>query len=237
MKIITVVLLAMVIIASGITVGCEELVGSGDLQTKEYTFSDFTKVDIGSAYKFEISRSDSYSIVITADDNVMEHVRVTKSGDTLKIDLSTIGPLISATLEAIVTMPRLRGLEVSGASRGTISGFSSSEDLDIEVSGASRVEGDITAGNTNFDVSGASTLELEGKVGDMNAEVSGASHLNLEDYLVNNADVALSGASKGTVNVSGILDANLSGASNLRYIGTPSMGDIDISGASSLKKK
>ena len=237
MKIIIVVLLGIVIITSGVMTGCKDLVGSGNLETKEYTFSDFTKVDIGTSCEFDITQSDSYSISITADDNVMQHVRVTKSGDTLKIDLGTFARPISATLEATVTMPRLYDLEASGACHGTISGFNSSEDLNIEVSGASKVEGDITASNTNFDISGASTLELEGTAGDMEAEVSGASHLNLDKFTVNNADVTLSGASNGTVNVNEILDANLSGASHLRYIGVPRMGDINTSGASSLNKK
>ena len=112
----------------------------------------------------------------------MQHVRVTKSGDTLRIDLGTFARPISAMLEATITMPELYDLEVSGACHGTISGFNSSEDLNIEVSGASKVEGDITAGNTNFDISGASTLELEGTAGDMDAEVSGASRLNLDNF-------------------------------------------------------
>ncbi|MFW9835500.1 MAG: head GIN domain-containing protein [Candidatus Thorarchaeota archaeon] len=237
MKILIVVLLGMVIIVSGIMIGCDELVGSGNLETKEYTFNDFTKVEIGSAFKFDISQSDSYGISITADDNVMEDVRVTKSGDTLKIDVRTTGPLRSVTLEATVTMPKLHDLEVSGASRGTISGFESNEDFNIDVSGASKVSGDITAGNTYFDVSGASTLELEGTAGDMEADVSGASHFYLEDFSVNDADVNMSGASSGTVNVNEILDVDLSGASNLKYVGTPRMGDINTSGASSLSKK
>jgi hypothetical protein len=237
LKIIIVVILGIIIITSGVMIGCKDLIGSGTLETKEYTFSDFTKVDISSAYEFEISQSDSYGISITADDNVMEHSSVTKSGDTLKIGIGIVGPLRSATLEATVTMPRLHGLDVSGASHGTICGFNSSEDLNIEVSGASKVEGDIAAGNTNFDISGASTLELEGAAGDMDAKVSGASYLNLDEFLVNNADVTLSGASSGTVNVKEILDVDLSGASHLRYIGVPRMGDIDTSGASSLSKE
>ena len=237
MKTMILVLLVMLIITSGVIVGCDELVGSGNLETKEYSFSDFTNVEIGGAYEFDITQSDSYSISITADDNVMEHVRVTKSGDTLKIDLGSVGPIISITLEATVTMPRLYDLEVSGASKGTISGFESNEDLNIDVSGASKVNGDITAGNTKFDVSGASTLELEGTARDMEADVSGASHLYLEDFSVIDADVTMSGASSGTVNVNEILDVDLSGASKLKYVGTPRMGDINTSGASSLEKK
>ena len=228
------------------------LVGSGNLETEAYAFSDFTEVEIDSAFEFEIEQSSSYSINVTADDNVMEYVQVSKDGQTLKIGLRTgirIGSatlnigfgtfpfLESVTLKASVTIPQLSGLTASGASRGTISDFSSNGDLDITVSGASRVTGDLVAGNVDFDISGASTIELEGSASNMVADVSGASSFHLDDFTVNNAAINFSGASSGTVNLNGRLDADLSGASRLWYIGEPTMGTIDTSGASTLSKK
>jgi len=213
------------------------LVGSGNLETEEYAFTNFTKVEIGSAFEFEVNQSDSYSINVTADDNVMDYVRVSQVGQTLKIRLGRVTWLGPVTLRASVTLPQLHGLTASGASRGTVSGFTSTEDLDITVSGASRLTGDITAGNVEFDISGASTIQLEGSADDMAADVSGASSFNLGDFTVNNADVDFSGASSGTVNLDGTLDADLSGASRLWYIGEPTMGTIDTSGASTVSKK
>jgi hypothetical protein len=213
------------------------LMGSGNLETETYAFTDFNKVEISSAFEFDIEQSSSYSIEITVDDNIMEYVRVSQDGQTLKIGLrpaTWIGP---ATLKASLTMPELSGLDISGASRGTVSNFSSTEDLDIMVSGASRVTGDIVAGNVDFDISGASTVQLEGSANDMVADVSGASSLHLDDFTVNNADVDFSGASSGTVNLDGRLDADVSGASRLWYIGEPTMGTIDTSGASTVSKK
>jgi hypothetical protein len=213
------------------------LIGSGNLETEEYAFTNFTKVEIGSAFEFEIKQSSSYSINVTADDNVIDYVQVYKDGQTLKIRLGGIPSLRLVTLRASVTIPQLHGLIISGASRGTVYDFNSTEDLDITVSGASRVTGDITAGNVEFNISGASTIQLEGSANDMIANVSGASRLNLDAFIVNNGDVDFSGASSGTVNLNGRLDANLSGASRLWYIGEPTMGDINTSGASTISKK
>jgi len=174
---------------------------------------------------------------VTADDNIMEYVQVSQDGQTLKIGLRTGTWLGPVTLRASVTMPQLSDLDVSGASRGTVSGFSSTEDLAITVSGASRVTGDIVAGNVEFDIGGASTIQLEGYANDMIADVSGASSLKLDDFTINNADVDFSGASSGTINLNGRLDADLSGASKLWYIGEPTMGTIDTSGVSSISQK
>jgi hypothetical protein len=213
------------------------LIGSGNLETEDYAFTNFTRVEISSAFQFEIQQSSSYNVSVTADDNVMDYVRVSQDGQTLKIKLGTVTWFGPATLRASVTMPQLRGLSVSGASRGDIYDFSSTEDVDITVSGASRVNGDITAGNIEFEISGASTVQLEGSANDIVAGVSGASRFNLGGFTVTNADVDFSGASSGTINLTGRLDADLSGASRLSYIGEPTMGDINTSGASTLSKK
>jgi Putative auto-transporter adhesin, head GIN domain len=213
------------------------LIGSGNLETKEYAFADFTRIEISSAFEFEIRQSSSYSINVTADDNIIDHVQVSQDGQTLRIRLATVPSLRLVTLRASVAIPQLRGLAASGASRGTVSDFISTAGLNITVSGASRVTGDITSGDIEFDVSGASTVQLEGSAGDMIATVSGASRFNLGDFVVYNADVNISGASTGTVNLHGTLNANVSGASTLLYIGEPVMGVINVSGASTLTRK
>ena len=236
-KVISVVWIT-VLFALMLLVGCGGvLTGSGNLKTEDYTFSDFTSVEISSAFEFEITQSDSYGVSITADDNVIEKVQVIKEGDTLKIGLKSIPALGALTLKAAVSMPQLHELLVSGASRGTIKDFSSTENFNLNVSGASKVTGDITAGDVDCEVSGASTVQLEGSANEMVADVSGASRINLGGFAVSNASIIISGAGMGMVNVGGKLDANLSGASKLQYVGEPTMGNINTSGASSLSKK
>ena len=257
-KKVIVALLLAVLLTSGLLMGCIGGVvkGSGNLATEEFNFSDFTRVEVGSAFEVEIARSDSYSVSITADDNLFDYILVSKQGTTLKIRLKTAS-YISTTTRAKITMPQIRGLNLSGATRGTVSGFSSTENVDIEVSGASsldlmdisagyvkfdisgasKVTGDLTAGDADFDVSGASTVQLEGSASDIVANVSGASRVKLAAFPVGNANVTLSGASTGTVNLEGRLDADLSGASKLEYMGEPTMGTINTSGASTLSKK
>ena len=48
----------------------------------------------------------------------------------------------TATLEADITMPHLTGLDLSSASKVTMAGFESAENLDVSMSGASQLTGD-----------------------------------------------------------------------------------------------
>jgi hypothetical protein len=250
--------LAVVLLLSGLLVGCGGVVkGSGNLDTQTFDFTGFTRVDVGNDFEVKVVQSDSYSITIIADDNLFEYIQVSKEGGTLKIGLKPFTNSWSSTLRAEITMPQLRGLDLSGATRGTVSGFSSVENLDIDVSGASsldmigmsagdvtfdisgasEVTGDIAAGDANFKVSGASIVQLQGSANDIVIDASGASRAELAALSVGNADVELSGASDGVVNINGKLDVDLSGASELSFIGEPAMGTIDISGASTISRK
>jgi len=247
--------LAGVLMLSGVLTGCADMLqGSGKLETRQMDFSDFNKLDVSYAFEVEVTRGDSYHVAIAADDNLFDHLQVNKSGSTLKIGLKPLLNLRRTTLRAEVTMPELAGIELSGASQGTVTGFGSTADLDVETSGASSIEladisagdvdvkasgasritGDLKAGDVRFNVSGASTVQFEGSGGNIDADVSGASHLKLAVFPVNDADVSFSGASDGTINASGKLDVDLSGASKLVYLGEPRMGSMNISGGSKL---
>jgi len=234
------------------------VIGSGKLDTRDMDFNDFTVVDVGYAFEVDITQSSSYSVSITMDDNLFDYLQASKTGERLIIRLKAGYSYRSVTSRAKITMPDLHELGLSGATRCTAEGFSSSHrfiaalsgasslsmvdmsagDTEIEVSGASRVTGGVTvSGDVQFDVSGASTVELDGAANDLVAEVSGASNLELSDFPVDNADVGLSGASRATVNLDGRLDADVSGASHLLYVGAPTMGNIDTSGGSTIGKK
>jgi hypothetical protein len=163
---------------------------------------------------------------------------VTKDGDWLRINLEPGFSLRGHnTLRATITLPELTGLNVSGASHATITGFKSANEIVAEVSGASSLKGDLESGNGRFVVSGASSLDLDGKGRDVKLRVTGASKADLSRFSAADVDVDLSGASHVTVNAEGRLDASASGASKLYYVGSPTMGRINTSGASTIERK
>ncbi|MFA5450536.1 MAG: DUF2807 domain-containing protein [Dehalococcoidales bacterium] len=231
--------------------------GSGILKTETYDLSDFEEVQIGGAFGYQISYSDSHSVSITVDDNLFEYVDIYRKQKKLIIKLKPVSIQGNITLEASIQLPQLARLNVSGATGGTISGFSSDEIIVLEVSGASevildeivthscqftvsgasRVTGSLTAEDADFDVSGVSRIELEGECSDLDAQVSDASTLDAATFLTGDTTIIIDGASNAIINSNGILDATLSGASRLEYMGEPSLRNINVSGASTLKKR
>ena len=211
--------------------------GSGNLVTREMDFSGFKRLDISSAFVVDVTRSDTYSVVITVDDNLVDHLDVSMRGDTLYVGMDNISLLGQVTLRAKITMPTLEGLQTSGASKVTATGFRSSARFDLDVSGASSFDGEIDSGDVHMRVSGASSVTLDGSGGNADIGVSGASRARLEGFALQDVDVEASGASSATVNVAGRLNAAASGASTILYVGNPQLGRIEQSGASSVKPK
>jgi len=250
---VTASLLAVFTGCGGVT---QAIIGSGNLITQEMDSTDFTKLEIGHVFQAKVTRADSFFISITADDNLLEYVVVRKSGNTLRIYLKGGYAYISTTKMVEITMPKLDKLSLSGASQGEVSGFRSSDRLEFEVSGASSLNiDDLKAGDTDFEisggshvsggieisegsfnVSGASSIDLEGYAGDASVEASGASRVNLANFSVSNATVRISGASVVTVNTSGTIDGNVSGASRLTYLGNPAL-TIEMSGDSTVDNR
>lgn len=219
-------------------VGCAVTVtGSGNLVTENYDFGGFTKVEAHNGFQVDLTRSSTFSVEITADDNIWEYLEVTNSGDTLRIRLKPPRIYLSVDLRAKITMPDLYKIDLSGGSQASITGFSLSHDLSINLSGGSGVAGDITAADADFDLSGGSHVDLEGTADDLDVNGSGGSQLDLENFPVDNANIKLSGGGSATVNVDGTLNVNLSGGSHVTYIDNPTLGDIDLSGGSEVNRK
>jgi hypothetical protein len=219
--------------------GGTPVAGSGNVVTEEFGLSGFDKVEVSSAFDVEIQQGDAFSVVVRVDDNVQPYLDVVKQGSTLRIGLRplSLGGVTIATLEAEVTLPSLAGLELSGASAVSVTGFESTEALFVEASGASSLGGDIAAGGVRVNVSGASQVKLSGSGEDLVMDVSGGSSVDLGDFPVTDANAEVSGASSATVNVTGTLDAEASGAARLIYLGSPTLGRVESSGGGTIEPR
>lgn len=210
----------------------------GNLKTETLEFSDFSAIEAGSAFQVSITQSDTYSVKISAGENIYDRIQVTQDGQTLKIDVNPGVFFGTFDAKAEITMPNLNSLEISGASHGTVDGFNSSGQFVAKVSGASFLElTNFMVGDVDFELSGASHLTSSGAGSNLTSVVTGGSNLDLTNFQVTNANVDLSGGSHATVKLNGRLDVQASGASSLDYFGEPTLGTINTSGASSINKR
>jgi hypothetical protein len=231
------------------------------MSTREYNLKDYSRIQVKFPVDVEIVRAEAYSVHAEGNDTQLDNLKITQEGDRLimsyKVNLKSVLAAPFSRMHARISMPDLREFNLAGAAHGMVRGFTSSTDfglfvsgasqLDIsdmevgnmtwDLSGASRIHGDIKASTFDLKVSGASRIDLRGSAQDIELDVAGASHIELDDFPVKNAKVRLVGASHAAMNLAGKLDVRLEGASRLEYEGQPTMGDVQVTGASTLKQR
>lgn len=212
------------------------ITGSGTIIPLDYEFSDFTELDIQGAYRVTVTPADQYSVKVRSDDNIVQYLDVTKDSSVLRLGLAGASSFSNLNLFAEISMPDLKSIHLGGISKTEVRGFELDHTLRLTVVGASRLEGSVSAQRVTASLSGIGAISLEGRCGDLSAQVSEVSTLDLAEFVCEDVDVDLSGASQATVHLTGTLNSQLSGASVLRYLGSPLMGDISTSGASRIER-
>ena len=212
------------------------LTGSGTLVTETHSAEDFDALAVESAYDVTARSGKEYAVEVTADDNVMEYVSVQQNGSQLKLGLSQPLRLQGVTLRAEITVPTLRSVDVGGASQVRINGIECSE-LELDLSGASQIQGQLFASDLHVDLSGASKVQLSGQCDHLAVDASGASSANLEELVSESSSIDASGASQVHIHTRGELIADVSGASKLTHNQEAEIGRVETSGASSMSQR
>ncbi len=213
------------------------LIGAAHAQEDRRTFDlkGFDKLSVGSAFKANVSKSSSFKVVATGEQQDLDDREAKVSGGTLVIKYkNNRNRRKGVTLD--IEMPSLAGVDLSGAASMKAAGFDGGNDLKLDVSGAAKLALEIKAGDVSFDLSGASSTTLNGSARSLKGDISGASSLKARDFPVKEAEVDASGASSATVHPSSKLLADASGASSIRYAGGAKDIRVSTSGGSSVSK-
>ncbi len=225
--------------------------------------SSFTAISVSSAIDLYLTQSNKNEVAVSANnDEIRDHIVTEVVGGTLIIRLGDKGTWFSwkkwgnYKTKAYVSIKDIDALTASGASNVHLVNTIESPKMRIKLSGASDFRGNIKAGvllyqltgasdykgevnatSIDIDGSGASNIELTGTVDDLAVEVSGASDAKLYNLTAKGAILHASGASHVNANVTEILRASSSGASDINYRGNPNVKESTSSGASNIRRR
>lgn len=212
----------------------ESVTGSGHLTSRQLNLSGVTGLAVEAGFIVRVRIGETPQATIWMDDNLADLVDATVTDSRFRLGLKPDVNVRNATLTADVTVRDLDQLAASGTSQVTLAPELTGDALGLEASGASHITGRLRIETMVAAVSGASTLALSGSVGRLTLHATGTSELRLLELAVRDLDAVLSGAGCATVAVGATLAAQTSGASALRYSGTPRITREQISGASSI---
>lgn len=210
---------------------------SNDTTTKSFEFSEYSKLDVASDFKVNVTLSSSEeSITVKANSNLMDYVTIYKEGSTLFLRLKKNtwfkGKMI---LDVAISTAMITDFAASSDAMITLDTPLTSDTVRIDCKGDAIFKGTVTANNLSINGKSDAKITLSGAANTMMMYLKSDSEFINKEFAVQNLTVSLSGDSKATLTVTAMLDATASGDSELRYAGNPSKVRQSSRGDSEIK--
>lgn len=237
-KTISITLAIIAILAVGCVKASKAVTPSKKTVTITKNFSSFTKIEASSIINIVYKQDQKYSVTIHIPENLVDNFIARQDNNTIKFSLKNAGNIGNANITVSIASPRLKEVELSGASSFTSSSISMASDkIEFDLSGASSLSiNNLKAQQVEFDLSGASTASVNEIIAAKSEfDFSGATHGKFKSILTENFNLDLSGAS--TFNVSDAkvrnrTNVDISGTSSAKLNGITDKLDVETSGCS-----
>lgn len=181
------------------------------LARAEQTFDleDFKAIEIGGAYELDVVVGEDYSVRLSGPAEDMERVEARVEGDALLLNLKKRKRSDKRhnreSVRAVITMPALERLTVSGVVEGDIRG--------------------VNADAFRLDLSGVGEVKLAGRCNMLTAHVSGVGELDAQGLACRKANIRVSGVGEASAYASEEASAEVSGMGEINIYGSPKRVD------------
>ncbi len=230
----------LVLLCSAILIlfsSCNYTTGSGNIVTEKRTVGQFTALAVSNGFEVEVKIGPVQEVTVEADDNLIKHIRIEVSGNTLKIRTEDLNNLSNAHLKVFITTPELKSITASSAADvkvlDLVKGVGT---LSFDASSGAEIEAEVDAPEVNAGSSSGSTVRLSGKTKNYKAEASSGASIKTNDLLAENTDISVSSGASADVYASVSLVAGASSGGDINYHGAASVKQSTSSGGSVNKK-
>ena len=179
---------------------------------------NFSRIEVSGIIRLTVEERTDNIIEIRANENVMPYVKLSVSDGVFSARIQDNVRFVKDPVVE-VSIPnngKVSAVRLSGASKLNIEPHLSAQDFKARVSGASRLNFDLTASSCKIDVSGASNVRFGFEGGTLEVSTSGAS------------------STKGHVSALKS-DIEVSGSSSVHLDGSSASAGIEVSGVSNFR--
>lgn len=182
---------------------------AGEIESRLVDLKDFTAIEISGSYELDVTVGEDYSVELSGPPAAMARAEARVEKGALKLGakkrLRTVKSDDDRSLRAVVSMPALDNLSVSGVTDADIRG--------------------VDAGAFKLLLTGVGDVTIEGRCGELYARVSGVGELDAKSMLCKVADVSLSGMGEAAVYAREAAKAEVSGMGEINIYGSPKTVD------------
>lgn len=215
---------------------------TGALKTKEVKYDkniQFNTLELNSGIighvEFDENLTESV-VTIETNENILEYVEVVQNGKSLSLKLKDKKYGDNIVVKCNIKTNKIGNLKLTGKSTITIDNILILDTLVMDISGNSKVVGQITCGYVDLKLTGNSKAELTGNATTTKLNLSGESIFSGFDFFVNDFIGEFSGNSVASISINSKLSITASGSSILNYKGNPEILLQVLSGGSVINK-
>lgn len=195
-----VVLLAAALVGASIGSALAESKSSRTLDLR-----DFDAIEIGGAYELDVIVGEDFSVELSGPSDEMARVEATLKNGALVLGTKKRIKGGHKGVKAVVTMPALSRIAVSGVA-------------DADVSG-------VDAKDFKLDLSGVGEVNIAGECEKLIARVSGVGEVDAQSLQCKSVDVKVAGVGEARVYASEAVSAEVSGMGGIMVYGSPKSVD------------
>lgn len=185
--------------------------GSGVRASQTRNVPSFAAVDLAGGNNVTIHVGGTRSVVVSADDNLLDHVTTRVEDGALVIGTTPGSFTTKSPMNVDVTVPSLDALTLSGSGVVSAEGIDA-DSLTIALPGSGVLRASGTARTVDVDHSGSGDAQLAGLVGE-------------------NVHAVLSGSGRIVVTAKKSLEATVSGSGAIFYGGDPAQVTTNVTGS------
>jgi hypothetical protein len=191
--------------------------GTGN--ARSYAAADFDSIDLRGSDDVDVRVGSGFSVRAEGDPEVLERLRITREGTSLRIDRRNGGGFGwgGRSAKVFVTMPRIAGAKVAGSGDLAIDRAEGARfDGAVAGSGGLTITG-LQVDEARLSIAGSGDIEAKGEAERLDVSIAGSGNLDAPDLRTGAAKVSVAG--------SGNVRAALDGEGDVRIAGS---GDVDL---------
>lgn len=202
---------ATAMLMTSITLAYAHDVNDKNRVEETHNITDFNKIRVTGVYELDVQVGEEFSVFTSGKHKDVENMKVYLKGTTLvlaqnedddkNINWNGRKKRNNSGIKAIITLPTLKALDITGIGAGEIKGIES-DHLDVEVAGISD-------------------MELEGSCGTLDVDMAGLGELRADELKCENVDVDLAGMGEISVYASESVEADAAGMGSIDVYGNP----------------
>jgi hypothetical protein len=198
----------------------------------------FDSIEARGGFDVHVSQGDEFLVEVFAPEGELDNIVTEIHGSTLQIRRSRGGGkffgLFPVRGAIDVTLPELTVVRAVGGSDIVSLARISGESLQITASGGADITLEIEVTSVEVTSSGGSDVTLTGSGEFAAIKTSGGSDLNAGSFSAREVQLQTSGGSEVRLTVTGRLFGNVSGGSDVFYLGSPETVDVNVGGGGNL---